>query len=421
MGIQVKPRATMVFLGAFCISTLYACGGGGGSGGSANQDNIAQSQTLAPRLAAAIVLDDGTGVGTATFPKGATVSGGQGQPVEGLVCVKPVQSSPVYIYTHLNLVVDGQPIAIPDNIGQVSQGNPAIADPVVRETGCAYPVLTSDTSGKIRIQAVSASPYTLGQFFALWGQPLTDANVAGYTGRTVKVFTRDGAALTEYSGSLAAVPLTPNREITVQVGSVLAEIPNFEWNNPPPLSAAPVVVKRGATEPSNGQTGLEDNLFNNKGGQGSPVDGLSCYGPRNQNELTELYHAHSHLAIYKDGVRLAVPPFLGIVGNDTIANTFCIYPLHTHDFTGTIHVEPVDGNPVTLGQFFKIWGQPLTRTNVAGQTGAAVVVYLKDGGNLRKYQGDLASIELKSNRSIVIQIGTPLTQIPVFDLADEVQ
>lgn len=441
MGIQVKPRVTIVALGALCISTLYACGGGGSggsgsssgsgtssstsssssSGGSVSQDNLNQSQTLASRLAAAIVLDDGVEVGTATFPKGATVSGGQGQLVEGLVCVKPAQSSPAYVYTHLNLVVDGQPIAVPDNIGQVSQGNPAIADPVVRETGCAYPVLTSDASGKIRIQAGSALPYTLGQFFALWGQPLTDANVAGYTGRTVKVFIRDGAVLTEYSGSLATVPLTPNREITVQIGSVLAEIPNFEWNNPPPLSAAPIVVKRNAIEPSNGQAGLEDNLFNNKGGQGSPVDGLTCYGPRNQNELTELYHVHSHLAIYKDGVRLAVPPFLGIVGNDTVANTFCIYPLHTHDSTGTIHVEPVDNNPVTLGQFFKIWGQPLTRTNVAGQTGEAVVVYLNDGGNLRKYQGDLASIELKSNRSIVIQVGTPLTQIPTFDLADEVQ
>ena len=410
----------MVALGALCISTLYACGGSG-SGGSANQDNIAQPLPLAPRLAAAVVLEDGTRVGAVTFPKGANVSGGQGQLVEGLACVKPAQSSSAYVYTHLNLVVDGQALAIPENIGQVNQGSPAIADLTVRETGCAYPVLTSDTSGKIRIQAGNASPYTLGQFFALWGQPLTNANVAGYTGKPVKIFIRDGAALTEYSGSLAAVPLTPNREITVQIGSALAEIPNIEWNNPPPLSGAPIVVKRGATGPSNGQTGLEDNLFNNKGGQGSPVDGLLCYGPRNQNKLTELYHVHSHLAIYKDGVRLAVPPFLGVVGDDTVANTFCIYPLHTHDSTGTIHIEPVDNNPITLGQFFNIWGQPLTRTNVAGQTGASVVVYLKDGGNLRKYQGDLAGIELKSNRSIVIQIGTPLTQIPVFDLADEVR
>ena len=419
MSIQIKLNTTMMALGALCISTLYGCGGGDG-GGPSVQDGTAQ--TLEPRLAAAVVLDDGAGIGSAAFPKGSTVSGGQGQSVQGLSCVKPAKSSPVSGYTHLNLVVDGQQIAVPENIGVVSQGSPGIADPVSRNTGCAYPILTSDTSGKIRIQTGNASPYTLGQFFALWGQPLTSANVAGYSGKPVKVFIRDGASLAEYSGSLEALPLVPNREITVQIGSALAQIPNFEWNNPPSLSAMPVAIKKGATGPSNGQIGLEDNLFNNKGGQGDVVDGLFCYGPRSQTEFKELFHVHSHLAIFKDGVRLAIPPFIGIVGNDTVPNTFCAYPLHTHDATGTIHVEPANNNPVTLGQFFKIWGQPLTRANVAGQTSSMpVVVYLKDGGNLRKYQGDPASIELKSYRSIVIQIGTPLTEVPVFDLADEVQ
>ena len=418
MGIQVKPRTTMVALSALCISTLYACGGGN-SGGPTDQNSTARP--LAPKLAAAVVLDDGAGVGTATFPKGSIISGGQGQSVQGLSCVKQAKSSSAHSYTHLNLLVDGQQIAIPENIGTVSTGNPAIADAASRETGCAYPLLTSDTSGKIRLQAGNTSPYTLGQFFALWGQPLTNANVAGYTGKPVKIFIKDGTELVEYTGSLEALPLVPNREITVQIGSALAEIPNFEWNNPPSLSATTVAIKRGASDPSNGQSGLEDNLFNNKGGQGDAVDGLLCYGPRNQSEFKELYHVHSHLAIFKDGVRLSIPPFIGIVGNDTLPNTVCVYPLHIHDATGTIHVEPVNTNPVTLGQFFKIWGQPLTRTNVAGQTSASVVVYLRDGGNLRKYQGDLANIELKSYRSVVIQIGTPLTEIPVFELADEVQ
>ena len=424
MGIRVKPRTSMIALGTLCISTLYACGGGGSSssgdsGGPADQGST--TQPSAPRLAAAVVLDDGAGVGTAAFPKGSTVSGGQGQSIKGLSCAKPTKSSSAYGYTHLNLVVDGQQIAVPDNIGIVNQGNSKIADIALRETGCAYPLLTSDTSGKIRTQAGGASPYTLGQFFALWGQPLTNVNVAGYVGKPVKVFIKDGAALTEYTGSLEALPLAPNREITVQIGSALAEIPNFEWNNPPSLSTTPIIIKRGATGPSNGQAGLEDNMSNNKGGQGNAVDGLLCYGSRNQSEFKELYHAHSHLAIFKDGTRLSIPQFVGIVGNDTVPNTFCAYPLHTHDATGTIHIEPPNNNPVTLGQFFKIWGQPLTRTNVAGQASASVVVYLRDGGNLRKYQGDLADIELKSYRSIVIQIGTSLSEIPAFDMADEIQ
>jgi hypothetical protein len=425
MGIQFNSKFARVATSAFCISALYACGGG--SGDSTPLASIPPANTqpvlpLAPTLGAAVVLEDGTAVGAATFQKGDTASGGQGQLVQNLSCTKPAKVSAAYTYTHLNLVVDGQQVAIPENIGLVTQGNLGIADAALREIGCEYPMQTTDSSGKIRIQPGSAAPYTLGQFFAVWGQPLTSANVAGYTGKPIKVYTKDGTVLTEYTGSLDALPLTANREITIQVGTALAQVPNFEWINPPPLSATVVAVKRGSSGLADGQPGLEDNLFNNKGGQGNAVAGLSCYGPRNQNEFKEIYHLHTHLAIFKDGVRLAIPSFIGIVGNDTVPNTFCAYPLHTHDSNGTIHVEPPDTNPVTLGQFFAIWGQPLLRTNVAGQAGQPVVAYIKDGGgNVRKFQGDLATIDLKSQRSIVIQIGTPLTEIPAYDLVDELQ
>lgn len=396
---------------------LSACGGGGDNGGGTTASN---TQPLTPTLAAAVTLEDGTGIGTTTFAKGATPTGGMGQTVLGLACEKSVKVSPAYGYTHLNLVVDGQKIAIPEDIGLVVQGSPGIVDPASRAVGCNYPLMTTDTSGKIRTRPGSATPYTLGQFFALWGQPLTTTNVAGYTGKPVKVFIRDGSTLAEYAGAPDALPLTGNREITIQIGSALNEIPNFEWKNPPALSTTPLIVKRGAfTAAQVGQGGLEDNLSNGRGGQGQPVDGLSCYGPRNQSTLEYIYHAHTHLAIYKDGVRLAIPQLIGVVGDDAVSNTTCFYPLHTHDANGTLHIEPLNNDRITLGQFFKIWGQPLTRTNVAGQLNTPVVIYVRDGGNLRIYQGDPAGIELKSYRSIVIQLGAPLTEVPAFELADE--
>ncbi|MDB5843360.1 MAG: hypothetical protein JWP79_670 [Polaromonas sp.] len=418
MYSKVQSRATHLGLTALCISILYGCGGGGDNGASvATPDPVTPS---GPVLAAATTLADGTSVGTPTFPKGATATGGVGQDVLGLACEKPVKSSPAYGYSHLNLVVDGKQIAIPEDIGQVAQGSAGIVDPATRSIGCFYPLTTTDTSGKIRIKPGSATPYTLGQFFALWGQPLSTTNVAGYAGKTVKAFIRDGATLTEYTGALDALPLTGNREITLQVGTALSEIPNFAWTNPPALSATPVIVNRGAFGAAvNGQLGLEDNRSNGRGGQGEPVDGLSCYGPRNQSNLDYIYHAHSHLAIYKDGVRLAIPQLVGVVGNDDVPSTTCFYPLHTHDMTGTLHIEPLNNDRLTLGQFFSIWGQPLTRTNVAGQLNTPVVIYVRDGGNLRVYQGDPAAIELKSYRSIVIQMGTPLAEVPTFELASE--
>nr|WP_181377639.1 hypothetical protein [Polaromonas sp. W11N]AWD72334.1 hypothetical protein pW11NP2_p007 [Polaromonas sp. W11N] len=147
------------------------------------------------------------------------------------------------------------------------------------------------------------------------------------------------------------------------------------------------------------------------------MNGLACYGPKN-NTIAEIgFHLHAHLAIFRDGMQLAVPENIGLVGDENVPGTACDYPLHTHDATGILHVEAFNNNPVTLGQFFAIWGQPLSRTNVAGLINMPVAVYIQDGGNLRKYQGDLASIELKSFRSIVIQLGTPLTEIPTYELA----
>lgn len=416
----VNSRIVNLSLTAICISMLYGCGGGSAGETGASLPGITAPQPSGLLLAAAITLADGTNVGAMTFAKGANAGGGLGQDIQGLVCDKPVQSSSGYGYTHLNLTVDGKQVAIPEDIGQVVQGSTSIVDPAKRAVGCYYPLMTTDTSGKIRIKPGSATPYTLGQFFALWGQPLSSNNVAGYTGKPVKAFIRDGSTLTEYTGSLDALPLTVNREITLQVGSTISEIPNFEWKNPPVLSITPMIVNRGTyTSALTGQAGLEDNRSNARGGQGQPVDGLSCYGPLNQSNLEYIYHAHSHLAIYKDGVRLAIPQLIGVVGNDEAFNTTCFYPLHTHDLTGTLHIEPLNNDRVTLGQFFNIWGQPLTRTNVAGQLNTPVVIYVRDGGNLRIYQGDPAAIELKSYRSIVIQLGTPLNEVPFFQLAEE--
>ena len=419
MYTQIKSKKANLSLAALCISILYGCGSSG-SDNSASLSTPESAKPSGPVLAAATTLADGTRVGTVTFAKGATAAGGLGQDIQGLLCAKAVKSSPAYGYTHLNLIVDGQQIAIPDDIGVVAQGATGIADPATRQVGCYYPLITTDNSGKIRTKPGNAAPYTLGQFFALWGQPLSTANVAGYTGKPVKVFIRDGGTLTEYTGALDALPLTANREITLQIGSALSEIPNFEWKNPPALSITPLLVNGGAFGSAlNGQGGLEDNRSNGRGGQGQPVDGLPCYGPRNQSNLEYIYHAHTHLAIYKDGVRLAIPQLIGIVGNDEAFSTTCFYPLHTHDFTGTLHVEPTNFDRVTLGQFFNIWGQPLTRTNVAGQLNTPVVVYVRDGGNLRIHQGDPAAIELKSYRSIVIQLGTPLAEVPAFEVANE--
>ena len=84
----------------------------------------------------------------------------------------------------------------------------------------------------------------------------------------------------------------------------------------------------------------------------------------------------------------------------------CFYWLHTHTPDGIIHVESPTIRTYTLGQFFAIWGQPLSRTNVAGakpRPGEHTTVWVD--GNL--YAGDPREIELTAHLDVTIDVGPP--------------
>ncbi|MGC3979733.1 MAG: hypothetical protein QM808_00555 [Steroidobacteraceae bacterium] len=123
---------------------------------------------------------------------------------------------------------------------------------------------------------------------------------------------------------------------------------------------------------------------------------------------------HSHLSIYLNGEALAVPASIGIVQPPTN----CTYPLHTHNATGIIHVEAPAAALFTLGQLFAIWGQPLSPTDVGGNPGLPVVIYLTNNNVVSQYTGNFADIELTSHREITIQIGTTITEIPRYTWTD---
>jgi hypothetical protein len=62
-------------------------------------------------------------------------------------------------------------------------------------------------------------------------------------------------------------------------------------------------------------------------------------------------HFHPVLAVYVDGKKITVPANIGIDPNLPPTE---MAGLHTHDDSGTIHVENADAP--TLGQFFDIGG-----------------------------------------------------------------
>ncbi len=87
---------------------------------------------------------------------------------------------------------------------------------------------------------------------------------------------------------------------------------------------------------------------------------------------TAPYHIHPFLEILIRGNRYEIPNGIGI-------SPTCTHPLHTHsDYTpatqpAKIHVETPVARTFTLGDFFHIWGQTLTPTQVLS--------YANDGTN----------------------------------------
>lgn len=139
---------------------------------------------------------------------------------------------------------------------------------------------------------------------------------------------------------------------------------------------------------------------------GGTVDGVV---ESNSMEKTQ-YHIHSHLTIYVNGVQKTIPYGVGIVaplsltqdgdGNPFVEGGSAFYYLHTHDETGIIHVESPNSHVYTLGNFFDVWKQPLSSTQVGPDKGA-VTVYV-DG---KKVTGDPTTIQLKSHENIQLDVG----------------
>lgn len=70
-------------------------------------------------------------------------------------------------------------------------------------------------------------------------------------------------------------------------------------------------------------------------------------------------HIHPLLTIKVNGQAVAIPEGIGIGPDGDL-------PIHTHDTTGIIHVESTQMQPFRLRDFFTVWGQPFSKTNILG-------------------------------------------------------
>jgi hypothetical protein len=76
---------------------------------------------------------------------------------------------------------------------------------------CRYPAVTLEPTGVIEVAA--GAQVTLGQLFALWGQPLGRTRIAGFRGRVAGF-----VGGRRWRGDIRAIPLARHAQIVLEVG-----------------------------------------------------------------------------------------------------------------------------------------------------------------------------------------------------------
>ena len=79
---------------------------------------------------------------------------------------------------------------------------------------------------------------------------------------------------------------------------------------------------------------------------------LSC-----TTDMATQFHVHVHLEISIKGEKQEIPANIGI-------NGLCMNPLHTHDNSGTIHIESPERRDFTLSDFFVVWNKTFNKDQI---------------------------------------------------------
>jgi hypothetical protein len=151
--------------------------------------------------------------------------------------------------------------------------------------------------------------------------------------------------------------------------------------------------------------------------KGAPVDGVSC---RTQKTEVVKYHIHIYVSIYINGHQERLPAGIGITSPALVEHYptgilydvglyNCLYWIHTHSSDDVVHVEAPAKGSFTLGQFFDIWNQTLSSSQVGPAKGNVIVFE-----NGRQFTGDPRAVPLLPHGVIQIDVGSPAVPFQSF-------
>ena len=119
----------------------------------------------------------------------------------------------LHFHLHLDVVVDGRPVTVPDDVGRNA------------DAGFIASLHTHDTGGIIHVESPAGLTYTLGQLFDVWGVRFTATCLGGdcnQDDRRVRVFA-DGTELRTRDPRLLI--LARHQEVVVTYGTP-AQVPD---------------------------------------------------------------------------------------------------------------------------------------------------------------------------------------------------
>lgn len=103
----------------------------------------------------------------------------------------------------------------------------------------------------------------------------------------------------------------------------------------------------------------------------------------------------AHLELFIRRHVLLVPAAVGVARGGR-----CTYPLRTREPTGVIEIRR--GMRATVGDLFRLWGQPLGPRRIAGFRSRTPVLAFVGG---KRWHGDVRAITLARHAQIVLELG----------------
>ncbi len=156
-------------------------------------------------------------------------------PIDGIPCDAGTQSGQSF-RVHLDIWVGTRAMVVPAGTGTVNTGSGTCqyyltspAAPTSASGTSASATTGGGSSNIIAVAAPAGQKFTLGQFFAIWGLPLSASDLMGHQaagGQSIRAYVNGKA----WSGDPAGIPLQPDAEIVLEYGP--------PWHTPVPATYA---------------------------------------------------------------------------------------------------------------------------------------------------------------------------------------